>query len=330
MLTTDAPRPGGIALRRGLAGWLPVLLRVGGWLGVAALAVVALGAWWGAGHYLLDLAGQFAIQAAFAAAALALAALVAGARRLALAAVAVVGFSGVATLPAAEPRLCPEGTADRRVVFANIWVHNYRVRERVLPFLRTAAGDVVVLSEVTPKAYAALGDLEDLYPYRTPCASSWHCGVVLLSRTPFEDLSPALDVPGDPPARLAARLAWPDGHQLVLAAVHLTQPWPFEAPADQPRQAAALALGLDRLPGLDLLVGDFNAVTWGAVIARIGAETGLAAVSSAGTWPAQLPVVARLPIDNALIGADIACALKTVGPAIGSDHRPITIDLKFR
>ncbi len=47
-----------------------------------------------------------------------------------------------------------------------------------------------------------------------------------------------------------------------------------------------------------------------------------------GTWPAWLPAFLRFPIDQVIAGPGIACAVKSIGPALTSDHRPIIVDFR--
>ena len=46
------------------------------------------------------------------------------------------------------------------------------------------------------------------------------------------------------------------------------------------------------------------------------------------TWSAGLPLLARIPIDHVLVGAEVTVMGREVGRAIGSDHLPVLIDLR--
>ena len=41
------------------------------------------------------------------------------------------------------------------------------------------------------------------------------------------------------------------------------------------------------------------------------------------TWPAFLPMPARIPIDHVMTGSGLRVVERTVGPDLGSDHRPV-------
>ena len=46
------------------------------------------------------------------------------------------------------------------------------------------------------------------------------------------------------------------------------------------------------------------------------------------TWPAQWPLALALP-DNVLSTQDIASVRVSIGPALGSPHRPLIADIAF-
>jgi endonuclease/exonuclease/phosphatase (EEP) superfamily protein YafD len=75
-----------------------------------------------------------------------------------------------------------------------------------------------------------------------------------------------------------------------------------------------------------MLVGDLNAVTWGHTVRELERRGQARALPSWGSWPGRFLPIFSLPIDQAIVGPGISCAVKTVGPRLGSDHRPIIVD----
>lgn len=292
----------------------------------AALSILGalFATWW----HVLDLLAQFAIPALFAAGAVAI---VETARRhwtrsaLSL----ITGVVGVVTIWRSEPIAeCAPGVSTHRIVFFNIWVGNAALAE-ALTYLEQSNADVIVLTELTTRSANYFAPLQKLYPHATACAKNGTCWTTAFSRVPFTDVSSVLDLPGRSPALAAMRISFPDGDVTVIGA-HLTRPWPFDAITAQRRQVDALAKGLMSLPSPQLVVGDFNAVTWSSTVDALVSATGLKPFPSWGTWMAGLPTPLRLPLDQAFVGEGIACGSKTIGPELGSDHRPIIVDFALK
>ena len=83
-----------------------------------------------------------------------------------------------------------------------------------------------------------------------------------------------------------------------------------------------------------VVTGDFNATPWTPPVRRLMAETGLrcAPGALAGTYPAALlgrmvPPWLAIPIDIVLAGGGAHAVGRRRGPAIGSDHWPVVIEL---
>lgn len=47
------------------------------------------------------------------------------------------------------------------------------------------------------------------------------------------------------------------------------------------------------------------------------------------TWPANFPLLA-IPLDPCLVGSEICVARKRIGPNLGSDHKPLIVDLVWQ
>lgn len=111
---------------------------------------------------------------------------------------------------------------------------------------------------------------------------------------------------------------------MTVYATHLTRPYPFTSPHDQMRQAREVANEVAAFPHAKLLVGDFNAAPWGAVMQSMATRAGLSILSGpGGTWPVSLPKQTRIPIDHMLAGPGLAFVRREVLPAAGSDHAPV-------
>ncbi|MFN8424001.1 MAG: endonuclease/exonuclease/phosphatase family protein [Anaerolineae bacterium] len=95
---------------------------------------------------------------------------------------------------------------------------------------------------------------------------------------------------------------------------------------------ASALLAASGQPGI--LCGDINATPWstGRRAARSRAPLLDATLGHGylGTWPAPLGRYLGIPIDVCLIDPALESVAAAVGPELGSDHRPLTVTLRWR
>lgn len=304
-------------------------------LGVTLLAETAASWWVG------DLAVHFRLQ--YAAAALIGLLVLGWARRwlwagAALVALAANGFAAAPLLgggtvirgAVAEPP--PE--MPLRIASINVLFHNSHY-DRVAAFLRGARPDAAVLVEITPRWRAALAPLRDQFPWQYYAqghesrGSDSH-GTLLLSRWPIEHIE---TVPMGPHAdpTVAAALSV-RGRTLHLIGVHPSWPLGPAVSAERNQELSRLAALARATPAPLIMAGDFNVTAFSPHFQEFVAQSGLQwAAHGAGwqpTWPTFLPV-GGIEIDHAFVSSGIAVRRFARGPGIGSDHRPILIDLDW-
>ena len=83
---------------------------------------------------------------------------------------------------------------------------------------------------------------------------------------------------------------------------------------------------LAEVDGPKIVVGDFNATPWSAGLRAFRSENELSGFNTRATWPIWLGF-AGIPIDHAFVSRDLGILEIETGPDIGSDHRPILIDV---
>lgn len=228
-------------------------------------------------------------------------------------------------LPGASPEAEAGSERFLRVATFNLWGRNGHV-DRVIKFLDDIDADAVVLEEVRPHHSDLLAKLSARYPHRV---GEQH-GLVILSKHPIL-ADGRIDRAGRPP-RMSLIIRWArldvNGASVELAGVHLARPFYPEL-----QQADILDLtkfAQSRSAPL-ILAGDFNMAPWTFKLKRFTEATGLGRFSTfQPTWPMHwlgLPLLPLIPIDNVFASAHFASLGTTMGPRLGSDHRPVIADI---
>lgn len=191
--------------------------------------------------------------------------------------------------------------------------------------------DVVAIVEIDHRFARALDTPAWAdYPHRHVDAAAHAFGIAVLSRHPILAATVWRDEEGV--GVLLARIRW-GGRPLSLAVFHPVPPQDVQHHRARNRVldcltaefADAAAGGRDALA---LVAGDFNATPWSNAFAGPSRRGWRRATGLAPTWPAAWRGLMGIPIDHVL-GSSAWRAMDTqVGPAIGSDHRPVLARLQ--
>jgi endonuclease/exonuclease/phosphatase (EEP) superfamily protein YafD len=209
-----------------------------------------------------------------------------------------------------------------RIVWANLW-HKHAVVEDFVVWIDQLdpQPDVIGVAEVHLTESLAL--LRERFPYGL---SDPGPGVALFSRVPPLEKSSLL-VAG---ARPILRMALPMGENaLEVVATHALVPVGVGHQLTFDRLAEHLADFPEAI-----LIGDLNASPWSREYSGLLRQADMRDARR-GLWPQATwysagwaPV--RLPIDHALTRGQVEVLQFQVGPDIGSDHRPLIVDLKVK
>ena len=296
---------------------------VGYCLGLATLAGFLGGSWW-----VLDLLAGFRHQLAAGLVVCTLVAALAKWKKTAAAMglLATVNLIVVAPLFIGPAR--PE-SGELRVVSFNVLAANQHYAE-VIDFIRDTHADVVVLHEVNGRWEEAVEQASLTYadwPYEiteTRGDGDLFGSLVLVEAgATVESFGFGLSDPR------AIEIVLPSG--VALLAVHPLAPSSEFRARQNDRQlqfASDWAAGRD---GPTIVVGDFNATPWSYPFRRLMSSTDLSN-SARGfgldlSYPADANPLVRIPIDHLLYSEDLAVFDRRLGPSMGSDHFPLTVDL---
>jgi endonuclease/exonuclease/phosphatase (EEP) superfamily protein YafD len=212
-----------------------------------------------------------------------------------------------------------------RVVSLNVWFRNHDYA-RMAEYLRATNADAIVLQEATRPAAQRLHALLPSYRY-AHIDKEWH-GAAVLSKWPLQAAA------SRPLAGYGSRAAYVQfewrGSPLTLLGVHLH--WPLGAFNAHARNAELIAVSaLARAQaGPMLVVGDFNTTQWSYHFQRAVREAGLKDCARgqqvAASWPSYVSWIG-IRIDHCLASRHWRVIDIRTGPHVGSDHRPLIMDL---
>jgi endonuclease/exonuclease/phosphatase (EEP) superfamily protein YafD len=259
-------------------------------------------------------------------------------RRLKAIAIAVAGLA-VALIPAADvPTARSSGsTRGLKVVTANLYIHNSEGPAAFLALIEREKPDILVLQETTAAFDQAIS-ASGLFAHESAFDPTSRDGMKVFSKLPIRaqtELQRAFTEEGayKQPLRLELAIG---GKPLFLYAFHPETP---RRPWQWRDRNAYLAAAADAVKG-DLeaapviVAGDWNTPTWSPFFRAFLRQAGLA--STAGGWlqpvtrfSLRLDALAYVgaSIDHVAVSPDIALRSRRVGPAFGSNHLPVIVEL---
>lgn len=186
--------------------------------------------------------------------------------------------------------------------------------------------DVIALQEFSESAMASVtaSELLAAYPHRVFAPSDDPFGLGVLSKYPIAS------VENVPPANLLATLKLRlvlevRGHRVALTAVHPMPPISADYARERDASLRLEAWRLTRagIPGV--LLGDMNDTPWSTGLratAPLQRASGLTP-----TWPNAWGWLSLLPLDHVLVTPGVRVEEASLGPDLGSDHRPVQVRL---
>ena len=81
-----------------------------------------------------------------------------------------------------------------------------------------------------------------------------------------------------------------------------------------------------------IVIGDFNATPWSSAFRTFEGDTGLVnsqrGYGLSATWPTSLPIT-LVPLDHMMHSDSLTTITRVVGPDLGSDHMPLTVEVSL-
>ena len=251
-----------------------------------------------------------------------------------LAAERLAGRPLFGALPAAPTKAHPPNaattTSTLKLLYANI---NSQTPDHqpLLDLIRAESPDIVLLAEVNAAWARSLAAITTDWPHR------------LIHDTAGQLRHRRLESP--PPHRLAHRRLGTsgvpsidlrvvvDGQPITILFTHPLPPVTAATHTAGNAQLLEVAnIARARGPTV-MMIGDFNATPWATVYSRALAASGLrdSAIGRGWqpSWPTGLPAACRIPIDHCWYGPALVINDRRLGPAIGSDHLPLIVEVAY-
>lgn len=289
------------------------------------LTLVSVAAFFGRWSWWLDILANFRVQYAVALLAASAWLLLGQWRRT-----AAVSFAGaLVNLAVVLPLFLGAGTTPApteplRIMSFNLLSSNERFAD-VISYIRAEDPDVVFLHEASRPWELAMESSTDLgYEITRSRSDELIFGTLVLSRPTDDVTSFGFTIEG-------ARAVEVIHNDVAILGIHPLAPTTAERAALRNAQIKFAADWANGQEGPHVVVGDFNSTPWSYAFRRLRSEAGLVN-SQAGfgidaTFPTTSFFAFRVPIDHLLHSTDMEVADRRLGPAMGSDHFPLVVDL---
>jgi endonuclease/exonuclease/phosphatase (EEP) superfamily protein YafD len=235
---------------------------------------------------------------------------------------AVLGIS-IAPNVMAAPGAPTSGSL--RLLVANVEVGNtdFAAVERLVAQTHP---DLFGVTELTPAMAQQLGKELTGYRMRVLATRDDAYGIGVYSRVPLLSAKVAR-FPADGPPTVVARVRVA-GKPVAVMVTHVHTPF---AGSIHVRQLDALAAARSQLGKRVVVCGDFNTPPWSGPLRDFAADARLHDLYGSHAWAAySWPTwgyVLRLPIDNCFVSNGVAVTGYHDGSNVGSDHRPLVVDI---
>ena len=231
-------------------------------------------------------------------------------------------------LPTGGPQASTRGSF--KVAVANILTAN-RDHNAVLSFARKENPDLLVLIETNDRWVQAMSPLNEIYPYKLFVSRAQHFGMMVFSKNSIKAAETRYFLKNQNIPSLLFELSI-KGQTYHIAAIHALPPVGIERLRLRTAHLQAVANWVSSRPGPTLVAGDLNTTPFSHAYKQFLETAGLNDPRKnrgfLPTWGPFSPSQLRIPIDHILPTSGLDITSLTVGPDIGSDHRPLVAVIK--
>ena len=300
-----------------------------------ALAVVSVAAFAGGWVWWLDVLANFRAQYFAALAVFGLLLMMANWRKTGygVLAVAILNLVVVGPLYIGEPEAGIPGAPSIRVMSFNLLSTNENFAD-VIEYIQAADPDVVLLHEASRPWEVAMEAVEWDFEMIRPRSDDLIFGTLVLIRADEPEVVSFGFAQTQPRAvSITYRpRGWPE--PINILSTHPLAPTDGDRSRLRDAQLDFAASWAAHRDGAFLVVGDFNATPWSHPFRELMAAADLRN-SQRGfglqpSFPSESLFLLRVPIDHLVYSDALLVRDRQLGPAMGSDHFPLLVDLQLR
>ena len=205
-------------------------------------------------------------------------------------------------------------------------------RSPVIGWISTVDADLVFLQQTTPAWIESIRDADTGYMVIAEPSQAGQSGTIVLAKVPYETDVYSV-IPGtEPIVEVNAELA---GRPVTVLSMRADTPSGVNdaEQRDELFQATGELVASRSEPVV--VVGDLNVTRWSHAFRTLQSAGSLNNSEDGfgyqATWPANdWPIAgdyAGLPVDHALTTNALTTAQRSIGPAVGSDHLPLIVEI---
>jgi endonuclease/exonuclease/phosphatase (EEP) superfamily protein YafD len=240
------------------------------------------------------------------------------------------GWALVPYLPSGNVSTSTNGSI--KIAVANIYTKNQN-HDAVLSFIRQEEPDLVLLIESNDRWVQAMAPLKNIYPYSYDIFRPQNFGMMVLSKNPIEPIETKFFTHSQNIVSLLFDLKI-DGKKYSIAGVHAAPPIGNKRFNQRNLHLQGVANWASNQNGSTLVLGDLNTTPFSYSYKQFLISSRLTDPrETRGYLPTWGPIelfLFQIPIDHILLSNDLEVTSLTVGPDIGSDHRPLIAVIRPR
>ena len=199
---------------------------------------------------------------------------------------------------------------------------------KVINYINKTDPDIIVTLEINAHWKPALEKELARYKFQKIVFGKDDFGIGLYSKYPL--VNPEIFYFG--PANVPTIISDIDilGKKITLCATHPKSPGTLRNFKNRNIQLREIAKSRVKFKDTFILIGDLNLTPWSCYFNKLYQEMNLydsrKGFGIQATWPAKFPPL-LIPIDHCLLSEDIKVLERKVGEFVGSDHRPLLLNL---
>lgn len=221
-----------------------------------------------------------------------------------------------------------DNSMEIKIVHLNVLTSNQDYQSTI-KYIEEKKPDIVALNEVNQSWIDNL-KLSQEYKYSVEEIREDNFGIALYSK--FELKNPRIEYFGDAGLPSAAAEFYAGDKEVSILATHPLPPAGKTGVKFRNNQFASVVQNRKSFKSSMILLGDLNTSSWSYGFRKLVEGMDLydsrRGYGIGFSWPTTLPVIS-VPIDHCLVSKEMKVIKREIGPNLGSDHRPIYVELSI-